>query len=218
MRTDDEPTTARKRKAKIVAALFWTVVVPLGLGVGIAEGRIRLNDHEVRHVALDAPSTTDAPTLLVATTTTIGSQFTPGTPPPSSARVTIAPAIGNSTLAREVVWYQLADCESGAWSGGIPLTGSARWDVVARGYQGGLQFHPVTWDRFRSKADPPEANLATSVQQIAVAEKVLSREGVGAWPTCGPRVGLARLVTPGHEPVTSSDLLPAAEPTVLDDE
>ena len=193
--------------------MLWIVVVPVALGVGIAEGRIRLQDKPTRLVAAPTSLVTVAPT-----TTTTSLVFAIGDRP-APATVPNGPPVLNGTLARQVVWYQLADCESGAWSAGIPITGSARWDILARGYQGGLQFHPVTWDRFRKGTSvPTEANLASSGEQITIAERVLAREGVNAWPTCGPRVDLARLLAPGHRPITSADLLPAAEPTVLDDE
>lgn len=192
--------------------MLWMVVVPVVLGIGIAEGRIRLQDKPAHLISAPTPSSVS----VAPTTTTTTEVFAIGERPTPTTAV-LAEAL-DDTLAREVVWYQLADCESGAWTDGAPITGSARWDIVARGYQGGLQFHPVTWDRFRTKVDPGEANLATSAQQIAVAERVLAREGVGAWPTCGPKVGLARLLAPGHVPVTDASLLPAAEPTVLDDE
>lgn len=210
---DGDDTTTPRRGRTIATAVLWAVVVPVALGIGLAEGRLRLSEHPADAVAFVAPSTTSPAAAPSSTTST----FAPGTVPPVTTSTT-TPAISSGALAREVVWYELADCESGAWSGGKPIAGSARWDIVARGYQGGLQFHPVTWARFRSPADAAAANLASSTQQIAVAEKVLSREGVGAWPTCGPRVGLARLLAPGHTPVTSADFLPAAEPTVLDDE
>ncbi|MBW8825465.1 MAG: transglycosylase family protein [Acidobacteria bacterium] len=204
-------TTTTRRGRAIALGVLWMVVVPVALGIGIAEGRIRLQDKPARLIS--APATTVVPT----TTTTTAAVFAIGERP-TSTTAAAGPAALDGTLAREVVWYQLADCESGAWTGGTPIAGSARWEIVARGYQGGLQFHPVTWDRFRSPSDPAEANLATSAQQIAVGERVLAREGVMAWPTCGPRVGLARLLAPGHVPVTDALLLPAAEPTILDDE
>ncbi len=53
-------------------------------------------------------------------------------------------------------WDRLADCESGDWDGnGYPISGSARWDYGVNfshgdSYEGGLNFHPGTWDSYRS--------------------------------------------------------------------
>lgn len=209
----ETPTTTRRRRA-VARSILWLVVVPIVVGIGVSEGRLRFRAEQTS-LTREASSTTFLP---AAPPTTVFTPLAPGTVPATTVTTVARPPALAGTIARSVVWYQLADCESGAWMQGSPIPGSARWDILARGYQGGLQFHPITWDRFRKGAEPREANLATSAQQIVVAERVLAREGVNAWPTCGPRTGLERLLAPGHTPVTSSDLIPAAEPTVLDDE
>jgi hypothetical protein len=94
------------------------------------------------------------------------------------------------------VWDRLADCESGDWdSSGWPIEGSARWDYgisYSHGdiYEGGLNFHPSTWDAYRDAGMPAHAGEATRSQQIRVAERVLDAQGWGAWPSCSSKLGL----------------------------
>jgi murein DD-endopeptidase MepM/ murein hydrolase activator NlpD len=84
--------------------------------------------------------------------------------------------------APEDAWQKVAACESGG-----------DWDVnTGNGYFGGLQFSQSTWEAYGGTAYAPRADLATKGQQIAVAKKVLARQGAGAWPACGPRAGLSR--------------------------
>ena len=92
--------------------------------------------------------------------------------------------LGTRTRVDEVVWDALARCEA-----------SGRWDVVRLidgrpAYFGGLQFSPRTWDAFRPADYPALASDATREQQILVAERVLARQGWGAWPACSERLGL----------------------------
>lgn len=83
------------------------------------------------------------------------------------------------------VWDRLAACESGGeWDYG-PHSG---WGSGI--YQGGLQFHPSTWDAYRPAGYPAEAYLASRAQQVAVAELVLAAQGWGAWPACSRKLGL----------------------------
>ncbi|MGY1747612.1 transglycosylase family protein [Blastococcus sp. SYSU D00695] len=72
-------------------------------------------------------------------------------------------------------WDAVARCESGG-----------NWSInTGNGYYGGLQFNQRTWDGAGGRAYAARADLASREQQIAVAEVVLSRQGAGAWPTCG---------------------------------
>lgn len=76
-------------------------------------------------------------------------------------------------------WDGVAQCESsGDWAAN-----------TGNGYFGGLQFWQPTWEDFGGLAYAPRADLATREQQIAVAEKVLAVQGIGAWPTCGKFLG-----------------------------
>lgn len=72
-------------------------------------------------------------------------------------------------------WDQVARCESGG-----------NWAInTGNGYHGGLQFSPSTWSSNGGGEYAPSAFMATKEQQIAVAERVLARQGKGAWPVCG---------------------------------
>ncbi|MCX5202156.1 LysM peptidoglycan-binding domain-containing protein [Streptomyces sp. NBC_00237] len=71
-------------------------------------------------------------------------------------------------------WSCLAACESdGDWA-----------TNTGNGYYGGLQFEQPTWEEHGGLAHAPRADLATRAEQIAVAEKVLTTQGWGAWPQC----------------------------------
>lgn len=76
-------------------------------------------------------------------------------------------------------------------------TSSVNWDAVARcesggnwaintgnGYYGGLQFSMGTW---RANGGAGSPHSASKSEQIRVAENVLNRQGIGAWPVCGRR-------------------------------
>ncbi|NBE56890.1 LysM peptidoglycan-binding domain-containing protein [Streptomyces boluensis] len=81
-------------------------------------------------------------------------------------------------------WTCLAECES-----------SGRWDVnTGNGYYGGLQFWQPTWKEFGGLAYARRADLATPAQQVAVAEKVLSKQGSKAWPVCAANLDFGRRV------------------------
>jgi hypothetical protein len=83
-----------------------------------------------------------------------------------------SPAPGATT---GVNWDAIAACESGG-----------NWSInTGNGYSGGLQFHPATWNGHGGQQYAPYAYQATREQQIAVAERVLVTQGIGAWPTCG---------------------------------
>lgn len=80
--------------------------------------------------------------------------------------------------AAEHDWSGVAKCESGG-----------NWQInTGNGYYGGLQFSASTWSAYGGTSHAPRADLASPAQQIAVAEKVLVGQGVGAWPTCGRRL------------------------------
>lgn len=77
------------------------------------------------------------------------------------------------------VWQSIAQCESGG-----------NWSINTGLYDGGLQFHPQTWNAYGGQQYAPRAYMATSEQQIAVAERVLASQGWGAWPACSAKLGL----------------------------
>ena len=74
-----------------------------------------------------------------------------------------------------VNWSAIAACESGG-----------NWSInTGNGFYGGLQFTEGTWLANGGGQYAPSPNLATPAQQIAVAERVLASQGIGAWPVCG---------------------------------
>ena len=91
--------------------------------------------------------------------------------PPAAAPVsTAAPASSGGAN-----WSAIAACESGGnWSAN-----------TGNGFYGGLQFTEQTWLSYGGGRYASSANLATKAQQIAVAERVLAGQGIGAWPACG---------------------------------
>jgi hypothetical protein len=104
-----------------------------------------------------------------------------------------------AAAATDGEWDRVAHCESGN-----------NWSInTGNGYQGGLQFSPSTWRSAGGADFAPAANMASRDQQIAVAERVLSRQGHGAWPVCGTGLSSA---TPRNLAPRATD---AAQP--LDD-
>ncbi|MET8255829.1 transglycosylase family protein [Micromonospora sp. NPDC005197] len=78
-----------------------------------------------------------------------------------------------------VNWDAIAKCESGG-----------NWKInTGNGYYGGLQFSQGTWAGYGGKKYAARADLASRGEQIAIAEKVLDGQGIGAWPTCGRKGG-----------------------------
>ena len=57
-------------------------------------------------------------------------------------------------------------------------------------YQGGLGFYHGSWDAYRPRRFPRDANLASREQQIVVGKRILADVGWGAWPACSIRLGL----------------------------
>ena len=90
-----------------------------------------------------------------------------------AAPMALSTAIAN---ADSVNWDAIAQCESGG-----------NWATnTGNGYYGGLQFSPSTWASNGGVGNPAHAPRE---EQIRVAENVLAKQGIGAWPTCGSRAG-----------------------------
>lgn len=120
---------------------------------------------------------------------------------PAAPAVPDAPTLGERAADWEVDvedWARLADCESGDWDAdGDPEPDSARWrygltfdhgDI----FQGGLNFHPDTWESFRDPDMPEHAGRANRWEEMEVAERVLDQQGWNAWPVCSRKVDLAQ--------------------------
>ena len=81
--------------------------------------------------------------------------------------------------ASSVNWDAVAQCESGG-----------NWSInTGNGFYGGLQFTRGTWKAYGGTKYASTANQANRSQQIAIAEKVLHGQGIGAWPVCGRKAG-----------------------------
>jgi hypothetical protein len=92
------------------------------------------------------------------------------------------PLLGASgaSAADGTTWDRVADCETGgAWS-----------QNSGNGYYGGLQLSQEDWEKHGGLDYAASADLASRSQQIAVAERILADQGVGAWRTCGLLSGL----------------------------
>ncbi|MFD5918467.1 transglycosylase family protein [Kitasatospora sp. NPDC058201] len=119
----------------------------------------------------------------------------------------------SASAAPASAWDSVAKCESGG-----------NWSIsTGNGFYGGLQFTPSTWKAFGGTAYAAQANQASRAQQIAVAEKVLSSQGPGAWPVCSAKAGLARGGAPAavdtaapapkaQQPAKEQPAKPAAKP------
>lgn len=84
----------------------------------------------------------------------------------------LAIAATPAQAAGSVDWDAVAKCES-----------SGKWNTnTGNGYYGGLQFSASTWKAYGGTGS---AANASREEQIAVAERVLQGQGIGAWPKCG---------------------------------
>jgi resuscitation-promoting factor RpfA len=94
------------------------------------------------------------------------------------------PIVGFTTVANaatEDQWDRVAHCESGG-----------NWHInTGNGYYGGLQFSSSTWSGYGGGRYASRADLASKGEQIAVANRVLSAQGWGAWPVCSRYAGPA---------------------------
>jgi LysM repeat protein len=121
-------------------------------------------------LARAALAATAAPAALAPATPTVPADpaSAPAVPPAQAASP--GPTGGAS-------WSAIAACESGG-----------NWSTnTGNGFYGGLQFTEQTWLGYGGGRYASLANLATPAQQIAVAQKVLAGQGIGAWPVCGTR-------------------------------
>ena len=99
----------------------------------------------------------------------------PAPPPPSPAPTTAASYSQPDPSAGGANWNAIAACESGG-----------NWSInTGNGFYGGLQFTQQTWLGYGGGQYASSANLATPSEQIAVAQRVLGGQGIGAWPVCG---------------------------------
>ena len=94
----------------------------------------------------------------------------------AGAGVTLPLIASGAAHASSINWDAVAQCESGG-----------NWAInTGNGFYGGLQFTEQTWLGYGGGAYASYANEASRTEQIAIAEKVLAGQGIGAWPVCGP--------------------------------
>jgi hypothetical protein len=85
----------------------------------------------------------------------------------------------SAAQASSVNWDAIAQCESGG-----------NWHInTGNGYYGGLQFSRSTWQANGGGKYAGTADNASRSEQIAIAERVLRGQGIGAWPVCGKKAG-----------------------------
>src|SRR3954467_8083316 len=88
----------------------------------------------------------------------------------------------SAAQASSVNWDAVAQCESGG-----------NWSInTGNGFYGGLQFTRGTWKAYGGTKYASTANKASRSEQIAIAEKVLHGQGIGAWPVCGKKGGSSK--------------------------
>ena len=122
----------------------------------------------------------------------------------AAATTLIAPV----AQASSINWDAIAACESGG-----------NWHInTGNGYYGGLQFSLSTW---RANGGTGMPHTASRETQISVAERIVTSQGIGAWPVCGRHAHdggapVARLPVP-ITVVTSAPrhAKPAEQPRVL---
>lgn len=125
-----------------------------------AAGKVARLARRARAAAAPAPA--QAAMVSTDTTSAIPAPAAPAPPPPSGGSVD---------------WVAIAQCESGGdWAAD-----------TGNGFYGGLQFTESTWLGYGGGQYASSANLASEGDQIAVAERVLAGQGIGAWPVCGAR-------------------------------
>jgi LysM repeat protein len=105
-------------------------------------------------------------------------------PPSTPAAVSIPQA--SSAAAAPVSAAAPASSGGANWPAIAACESSGNWSAnTGNGFYGGLQFTEQTWLGYGGGQYASSANLATKAQQIAVAERVLAGQGIGAWPVCG---------------------------------
>lgn len=105
-------------------------------------------------------------------------------PPPGPAAVSIPQA--SPAAAAPVSAAAPASSGGANWSAIAACESTGNWSAnTGNGFYGGLQFTEQTWLGYGGGQYASSANLATKAQQIAVAERVLAGQGIGAWPVCG---------------------------------
>ena len=104
---------------------------------------------------------------------------------PWEARTRFATAICSDALAPEAVEeYRPPPLASQVLS--LNCESGGNWGTnTGNGFYGGLQFSESTWLANGGGQYSSTASGASASEQIAVANRVLASQGIGAWPVCG---------------------------------
>ncbi|MEU4117848.1 transglycosylase family protein [Kitasatospora sp. NPDC028055] len=87
---------------------------------------------------------------------------------------------GAATRVADLVWDQLADCESGG-----------DWQAdTGNGYYGGLQIRPTTWAEAGGLRFADRPDHGSRREQTTVGEEILRQQGWEAWPACARELGM----------------------------
>lgn len=141
-------------------------VIPLGWGIPeIFEG-------------IEIPEPYNYPDATIPEQGTFVAPTTTSVPPPAPKKPAPVPEPSPAPPQNpEGVWDRLAQCESGG-----------NWHInTGNGYYGGLQFSLSSWQWVGGTGYPHEHSRET---QIQMAERLLERQGWGAWPACSRKLGL----------------------------
>jgi LysM repeat protein len=108
--------------------------------------------------------------------------------PSYSRRVIAGAAVAGAGIAIPLVATGAAQASSVNWDAVAQCESGGNWAInTGNGFYGGLQFTESTWLAYGGGAYAQYANQASRTEQIAIAEKVLAGQGIGAWPVCGPK-------------------------------
>ena len=103
-------------------------------------------------------------------------------------RVIAGAAVAGAGIAIPLVATGAAQASSVNWDAVAQCESTGNWAINSgNGFYGGLQFTESTWLAYGGGQYAQYANQASRAQQIAIAEKVLAGQGIGAWPVCGPK-------------------------------
>jgi LysM repeat protein len=95
-------------------------------------------------------------------------------------------AAGAAHATENSTWDKVAVCETGG-----------RWSSdTGNGFYGGLAITQDTWDAYGGDVYAQRPDLASRLQQIAVAERILADIGPDAWPGCETGTGLLDDIAP----------------------
>jgi Transglycosylase-like domain/LysM domain len=107
-------------------------------------------------------------------------------PPPPAPAAPVSTSQGGQPAAAPVYTAVPASSGGANWSAIAACESGGNWSTsTGNGFYGGLQFSEQTWLAYGGGQYAPSANLASQSQQIAVAQRVLAGQGIGAWPVCG---------------------------------